>query len=201
MGKRWEKEEIEFIKNNSNNMTDEEISIKLDRTWASVNSKRKESGIISRKGKLTGERHHSWKGGEEEVKCVICGKKINRPHAQIKKHEYSVCSNDCKKIALKVTGKEKHKTFKGKYKSSDGYILIRDYEHPNSDGDGYVREHRLVMEKHIGRLLKKSEVVHHINDRLDNRIENLILFKNNIEHIKHHVSINKTFSNKGIFGK
>ena len=75
MGKRWTKEEIEFIKNNSDKLTDREISEKLNRTWASVNSKRKEVGIASCKGKLTGEKHHSWKGGEEEVKCSICGKK------------------------------------------------------------------------------------------------------------------------------
>ena len=63
--------------------------------------------------------------------------------------------------------------------------MLRALEHPNVNNKGYVFEHRLVMETHLGRLLDRKEVVHHKNgNRSDNQIENLELFANNALHKK-----------------
>ncbi len=65
---------------------------------------------------------------------------------------------------------------KGHVITHNGYRLIIVQDHPYADGKGYVREHRYVMERHLGRYLNPEELVHHINgNKLDNRIENLVL--------------------------
>lgn len=82
---------------------------------------------------------------------------------------------------------EKHWNWKGGRILASGYVFVHAPTHPFRDKHGYIREHRLVMEKHIGRYLTSEEVVHHENKiRTDNRIENLKLFKNKSEHRIYH---------------
>jgi hypothetical protein len=52
--------------------------------------------------------------------------------------------------------------------------------------DGWIEEHRYVMEKSLGRKLTKNEIVHHIDhDKLNNDISNLELTSRS-EHMRHH---------------
>ncbi len=67
----------------------------------------------------------------------------------------------------------------------NGYWYVKKWDHPSSGKQGYVAEHRLIVEESLGRFLKKGEVVHHINhDISDNRIENLKLFSSAGQHTK-----------------
>jgi len=78
---------------------------------------------------------------------------------------------------------EKHWNWKdGRHIDEMGYVKIR-------VGPGqYRREHRIVMEKKLGKPLKPTELIHHINEnRADNQKENLKLMtrrEHNEEHGK-----------------
>lgn len=72
----------------------------------------------------------------------------------------------------------------GRMLDKDGYVLLSMPGHPEANRHGYVREHRIVMARMIGRPLLPGEVVDHRNDvRSDNRPENLRLFASNGEHL------------------
>lgn len=65
---------------------------------------------------------------------------------------------------------------RGRMKDVHGYISIYCPEYSNSP-TGYVKEHTLVMSKHLGRPILRSETIHHKNGiRDDNRLENLELW-------------------------
>ena len=57
-------------------------------------------------------------------------------------------------------------------KGNYNYAVVKN--HPKATKNGYVLEHRVVMENHLRRLLDSNEVVHHKNgNKKDNRITNL----------------------------
>lgn len=91
-----------------------------------------------------------------------------------------------KGIEYKAISGDKNWRWKGGIRvRSSGYIMVKAENHPFCDEQGYVFQHRLIMEESLGRYLDPKEVVHHINHIVnDNRIENLELFTSNGEHLK-----------------
>lgn len=74
----------------------------------------------------------------------------------------------------------------GKIIDGYGYVKILSPNHPNKDFRGYVKEHRLVMEQHLGRYLTRDELVHHRDEnKQNNKIENLQLITRS-KHQNHH---------------
>lgn len=97
-----------------------------------------------------------------------------------------------KKMGVKIrkdAGENHHNWKGGKINKGDGYIGIWFPNHKKADNQGYVYEHTLIMENHLGREIIKGEEIHHINlNKRDNDIQNLCLCTHKI-HLKIHRSI------------
>lgn len=118
----------------------------------------------------TGKNNPNWRGGKP--KC-ICGKDLH----------YTIT------ICRKCSNKQRWGDKRANKRTGEGYVLVYVPDHPyartkKGQVKGFYQEHRLVMEKSIGRMLKRTEVIHHINGiKYDNRIENLQLIEDNAKHI------------------
>jgi len=101
-------------------------------------------------------------------KCLECGAMF-KTYTKTAKY----CSVKCANIV-------KGRNMKGNRRSDfvgrsfhNGYIRVFVEGHPYGKNN-YVFEHRLVVEKSLGRYLIPNETIHHINGRKDdNRLENL----------------------------
>ena len=82
----------------------------------------------------------------------------------------------------------------------NGYIAIYMPEHERAFDNGCVYEHILVAEKILGRKLKEQECVHHKDqNRTNNSLDNLMIFKTNEDHIAYHGGAEAILGEDGIY--
>jgi len=146
--------------------------------------------------------------------CPVCGKKTYKPAAQlrkVRKSEAGYCSRSCRAKAnhhllnycdngkgkpnpKKGLRLEQNPAWKGgvTFKRNKGnYIGPKYVRCPPEFAEmarvnGYVMEHRLVMARTLGRVLKRSEAVHHVDHNTrNNDPANLMLFATNAQHKTH----------------
>jgi hypothetical protein len=124
-----------------------------------------------------------WKAGDSQTKI---GEQFQASQTAISR----VFTLHGVSLETRMRSGARHGMWNGGQSILNGYRIVKlDADSPYASmrhSHGYVLEHRLVMAQHLGRCLKPSETIHHINnDKLDNRIENLQLRQG--KHGKHSV--------------
>lgn len=104
--------------------------------------------------------------------CEVCGEMWEQRNRQGGVNK--TCSKTCRYELMKRSAHDENGNHYnwdgGRSITKQGYVKILMPEHPNANGS-YVLEHRLIVERAIGRLLTDEENVHHKNgDRADNRL-------------------------------
>lgn len=81
----------------------------------------------------------------------------------------------------------------GRLIDADGYVRLHIYDKKDPYKGKQVYEHRLVMEKHLGRMLEPGEEIHHLDfNKQNNAITNLVI----VSHYEH-MRLHRGRKNKG----
>ena len=129
--------------------------------------------------------------------CANCGQPVHRYPSQRKRSERAFCSRTCHMALLnaelnptRMTPEVREKLHLARLGSGEGITYTKQYGR---------HEHRCVAEKMLGRPLKDTEVVHHIDgNKRNNTPENLMIFESQAEHARWHAQHGDCFKRKKV---
>ncbi len=148
--------------------------------------------------------------------CEYCGNEYS-----VKAYRYKIsrfCSTKCRSKVLmgcykfwqgkkrssstvKKMSSSHKKLWEGNERiDSEGYVFVRDDNHPFKNYRGYVRKHRKIIEDFIGMIIPKEYDIHHVDkNKENNRISNLMVFSSRSAHRRFELGKSKVYKKEIIF--
>lgn len=169
--------------------------------------------------------------GKPNTACDICGKPYRLKPSHLAKIKVTCCSKKCSAIYRQrlMSGEGNHQygligelnaSFRADWNfTTFGYIYLRFYNHPFKSKNKLIFAHRLIMEEYLRvnspdnpnlvsvpnfpiKFLKPEIHIHHINEnKLDNRISNLLCLTKSEHQALHSKQMQLERNKKGQFMK
>lgn len=115
--------------------------------------------------------------------CEQCGKTFDLKPSQVEHVSGRFCSRACESVSRIKRPLDREYNGKPAVLDRNGYVRVYEPSHPKATKAGWQFEHRIIVEKRIGRYLEPHEHVHHVNGvKHDNRAENLVAM-DDLEHL------------------
>lgn len=125
------------------------------------------------------------KHSDETKKKLSEARKGDKNPFKGKRHTDETKAKMSAKQSQQARGEDSHAWKGGRTVDKHGYILVYAPDHPNAERC-YVPEHRLVMEKVLGRYLTKDEEAHHKNGVVDENTPDNLEVLTKAEHSQLH---------------